>query len=160
MLILKTNNFKSKVYMKNFDPKTSEMQFFLMVRQIRIIGIAIILSMTLIFVAGLFVSGSNINKEYGTLNLAALILCPLLCAGSYFLRKTMIGKVTMANFKKTYLTAIVLPFAMCELGGIVCITTSLFINQNILFALAGLIISLLYVLLNFPRIGDYKDFKE
>jgi hypothetical protein len=146
--------------MKNFDPKTSEMRFFLMVRQIRIIGIAIILSMTLIFIAGFFVSGSYINKEYEALNLITLILCPLLCAGSYFLKKSMLTKVTMSNFTKMYFNATILPFALCELGGIICITTSLFINQNIPYALTGYAVTMVFLLMNFPRIEDYKEFKE
>lgn len=146
--------------MKNFDPKTSEMRFFLMVRQIRIIGIAIILTMTLILIAGIFVSGSYINKEYEALNLITLILCPLLCASSYFLKKSMLKKVTMLNFTKMYFNATILPFALCELGGIICITTSLFINQNIPYALAGYAVTLIFLLMNFPRIEDYREFKE
>ena len=146
--------------MKNFDPKTSEMRFFLMVRQMRIIGIAIILTMTLILIAGIFVSGSNINKDYALYNLVTLIICPILCGGSFFLRKSMPGKVTMKNFTKSYFNSIVLPFAMCELGGILCITTSLFINQNIPYALTGYAVTMIFLLMNFPRIEDYKEFKE
>ena len=142
------------------EPKSTEMQFFLIVRQIRIIGIAIILTISLIFFSGLVVSGSNINKEYSTYNLVTLIICPVLCVCSFFLKNSMLKKVTLANLSKTYFNAIVLPFALCDLGGILCITTSLFINQNIPFAITGYIVTLLYLLMNFPKIEEYSKFSD
>jgi hypothetical protein len=72
----------------------------------------------------------------------------------------MLKKVTLANLSKTYFNAIVLPFALCDLGGILCITTSLFINQNIPFAITGYIVTLLYLLMNFPKIEEYSKFSD
>jgi hypothetical protein len=144
--------------MDKIEPKTSEIQFLVVMRQARIIGIAIIISLSLILLTGLAVSGSYVNPELYTYNLFTLILCPILCISSYSLKKFMLKKVTIENFKKFYFNAIVLPFALCELGGILCITTSLFINQNILYALAGYAISIFYMYINFPKIEDYKGF--
>jgi len=140
------------------EPKTSEIQFLVVVRQIRLIGIAIIITLSLIFFAGLAVSGSYINPAFSTYNLITLIICPLLCIGSYSLKRSMLKKVSIANFAKYYFNAIVLPFALCDLGGIICITTSLFINQNILYAAVGYVVSMLYMFMNFPKIEDYKKF--
>jgi hypothetical protein len=70
----------------------------------------------------------------------------------------MLKKVTLTNFTKYYFNAIVLPYALCDLGSILCVTTSLFINQNIPYALAGYVISMFYMFMNFPKIEDYKRF--
>jgi len=146
--------------MAKLEPKTSEMQFFMIVRQIRIIGIAIILTLALILVSGIFVSYSNVNPGYAIYNLVTLIICPVLCGASYFLRKAMMNRVTLTNFTKSYFNANVLPFALCEMGGIFCITSSLFINQNIPYALTGFVVTLIFMYLDFPRIEDYGNFKE
>jgi hypothetical protein len=144
--------------MDKIEPKTSEIQFLVVVRQIRLIGIAIIITLSMIFFMGLAVSASYVNPALSRYNLVTLILCPLLCIGSYSLKKSMLKKVTLANFTKYYFNAIVLPYALCDLGGILCITTSLFINQNIPYALIGYVISMFYMFMNFPKIEDFKRF--
>jgi len=144
--------------MDKIEPKTSEIQFLVIVRQIRLIGIAIIITLSMIFFMGLAVSGSYVSPALSTYNLVTLILCPLLCIGSYSLKKSMLKKVTLTNFTKYYFNAIVLPYALCDLGGILCITTSLFVNQNIPYALIGYVISMFYMFMNFPKIEDYKRF--
>jgi len=144
--------------MDKIEPKTSEIQFLVIVRQIRLVGIAIIITLSLIFFAGLAVSGSYVNPALSAYNLVTLIICPLLCVGSYSLKRSMLKKVSITNFAKYYFNAIVLPFALCDLGGIICISTSLFINQNIPYALAGYAISMFYMFMNFPKEEDYKGF--
>jgi hypothetical protein len=146
--------------MDKIEPKTSEIQFFVILRQIRLLAIAIILSLSLVFFTGLAVSGSYVNPSLALYNLVTFILCPFFCAGSYFLKKNMLKKVTLSNFTKSYFSAIVLPYALCELGGIICITTSLFMNQNILYAAIGYALTMLYLFFNFPREEDYRSFAE
>ena len=146
--------------MNKIEPKTSQIQFFVILRQIRLLAIAIILTLSLIFFTGLAVSGGNVNPSLSIYNLVTFILCPIFCAGSYLLKKNMLKKVTLLNFTKSYFSAIVLPYALSELGGIICITTSLFMNQNILYAAIGYAITILYLFFNFPREEDYKNFVE
>jgi hypothetical protein len=146
--------------MDKMTPKTPEIQFLMIMRQIRLLGIAIIVTLSLIFFTGLAVSGSYVNPSLGIYNLVTFLLCPFLCVGSFLLKISMLKKVTMANFIKSYFNAIVLPFALSDLGGIICITTSLFVNQNILYAAIGFVITMLYLFLNFPREEDFKRFAE
>jgi hypothetical protein len=146
--------------MDKIEPKTSEIQFFVILRQIRLLAIAIILSLSLVFFTGLAVSGSYVNPSLAIYNLVTFLLCPFFCAGSYLLKKNMLKKVTLSNFTKSYFSAIVLPYALCELGGIICITTNLFMNQNILYASIGYALTMLYLFFNFPREEDYRSFAE
>ena len=57
---------------------------------------------------------------------------------------------------KSYFNAHLVPFAMCDLGGLFCITTNLFVNQNIMYATTGLVVSLAFLIINFPKFNDYE----
>ena len=131
----------------------------MLVRQLKILAFAIIISLFVIFGAGIFVSGNNINPELHYLNLITLIGCSFFCVASLFIRRSMMKKITLENFFTKYFSTQVISYALCEFGGIFCLTTNLFVNQNILFASAGFGITALYVYLNFPKERDFGDFK-
>jgi hypothetical protein len=136
-----------------------EVEMLIVARKIRYLGLVILLGVTLIFVMGLVVSGSNINPSLYYLNVASLIFCLILCAFSIPLKNILMKKVTLGNFESKYFNAYVLPYALCDLGGLLCITTSLFINQNIIFASAGYFAMAAAVIYNFPKFDDHKKFR-
>lgn len=135
---------------------SDEIKFIFVAKKTRILGIAILLGIFLVFFAGLFVSGNNINLQYEYLNRATLILCIILCGFSVYVRKLLLKRVNSKNFINKYFNASVIPFGLCNLGGLLCVMTSLFINQNILFAVIGVLISAIAILINFPKDNDYK----
>ena len=140
--------------MESEKPLKTEIEYDFVTRKIRILGIAIMVGLALIFAMGLFVAANNINKELGFLNHISVIICVFLCFGSFYIKKFMLKKVTKENFIKSYFNAHVVPFALCDFAGLFCITTSLFINFNLIYAAAGLFFSLLYVIANFPQRKD------
>lgn len=136
-----------------------EVEVLIVARKIRYLGLVILLGVSLIFVMGLFVSGSNINPSLLYLNIASFVFCLVLCALSIPLKNILMKKVTPDNFEAKYFNAYVLPYALCDFGGLICITTSLFINQNIVFASAGFLVMAAAVIYNFPKFDDHKKFR-
>lgn len=134
-----------------------EVDMIYIARKTRMLGIAIMLGIVLVFFLGLFVSHYNINEEYAIMNHITLGICILLCTLSYFVRLQLFKNVTYNNFTSKYFTAYIIPFALCDFGGLLCITTSLFINQNIPYAIIGLVFSIAFLILNFPGLEDYKN---
>jgi hypothetical protein len=133
-----------------------EIDILLIARRIRFLGIAIFVGIFLIYILGLFVSGSYINKDLGIFNLMSLIVVAVLCFPTFFIKRIFLKKVNSKNFMKSYFNAHLIPFAMCDLGGLFCITTNLFVNQNIIYATIGLIVSLAFLVINFPKFNDYE----
>ena len=131
-----------------------EVRFLIITRKIKIIGGAIAGGLLMIFLAGLLVAGNNINKDLAMLNLISVILCPILCITSVYIKKARLKKVNRENFNQLYTGIYIVAFAMCDLGGIFCVTTNLFINYNLVYAIFGLLVSVLYILINFPKAGD------
>mgnify|MGYP006908229108 FL=1 len=84
----------------------------------------------MIFLAGLFVAENNVNKDLAMLNLISVIVCPILCISSVYIRKARLKKINRENFKQLYTGVYILAFGMCDLGGIFCVTNNLFINYN------------------------------
>jgi len=136
-----------------------EVEILIIARKIRYLGLVILLGVSLIFVMGLVVSGSNINPALYYLNFATLVFCLALCGFSIFLKNLLMKKVTNEKFETQYFNAHVLPYALCDLGGLLCITTSLFVNQNIIFAAAGYFAMTAAVIYNFPKFDDHKKFR-
>lgn len=134
-----------------------EVRFLILTRKIKIIGGAIAGGLVMIFLAGLFVAENNIDKDLALLNLTSVILCPILCITSVYIRKARLKKVNRENFNQLYTGVYIVAFAMCDLGGIFCITTNLFINYNLIYAIFGLLVSVLYILINFPKTGDLNN---
>ena len=137
-----------------------EVELLIVARKIRLLGLVILLGASIIFVMGLVVSGSNKNPTLYYLNVISFIFCITLCGYSVPLKNLLIKKVTLDNFESKYFKAYVLPYALCELGGILCITTSLFVNQDIIFASAGYFSMAAAVIYNFPKFDDHKKFRE
>jgi len=133
-----------------------EIDIVLIARRTRFLGIAILIGVFLVFFMGLFVASTNVNKDYEILNHITFVFCVLTCAFSVFLKKKMFSKVNAKNYMSQYFNAHVLPFGLCDLGGLICITTSLFINVNFIYAIAGFTVTAIAMILNFPGAEDYK----
>lgn len=151
----------------------AELDMLFVARKTRFLGIAILVGIFLVYTLGLFVSDSNINTELEYMNLITFIFCLTLCAVSVFLKKKLTdkvfsdynsripqyddsGKTDREKFAARYFNAHILPFGLCDLGGLICITTSLFVNQNIYFASAGFLVTILSMIYNFPKDNDYQ----
>lgn len=131
-----------------------EMRFVVVSRKIKVLGIAIMIGLVVIYLLGVFVSGSNINKDLAVLNLVSLCLCSVLSISSVYVRKAFLKKVTAENFVSKYFTAHIFAFFLCDAGGLFCITTNLFVNQNVIYASFGTLIAILYIYINFPKQED------
>ncbi|MDD5362659.1 MAG: hypothetical protein PHN88_11040 [Ignavibacteria bacterium] len=132
-----------------------EIDVLYMARKTRFLGIAILLGVFLVFVFGILVSKDNINKDLEYINYFSFIFCVALCASSVFLKKKLFQKVTLQNAATQYLNSHVLPFGLCDLGGLICIMSNLFINQNLVLAAAGFLITAAAIVFNFPKDDDY-----
>jgi hypothetical protein len=133
-----------------------EIDIVLIARRTRFLGIAILIGVFLVFFMGLFVASANINKDYEILNHITFVFCLITCTFSVFLKRNMFSKINAENYMSQYFNAHVLPFGLCDLGGLICITTSLFINVNFIYAIAGFTITAVAMTLNFPGAEDYK----
>ena len=133
-----------------------EVEFIVIQRKVRIIGIAILLGIVMAYIFALFVSGDNINPEMTILNLISLIFCFVICLSSFYARRFFLKAIDSNNFSNKYFTAYIITFALCDAGGLLCIIINLVLNQNIVYATTGLIISVFCVLINFPRKEDLR----
>ena len=134
-----------------------KIDILLIARRIRFLGIAIGTGIILIYSLGLFVSGNYINNELFHYNILSLVLTAVLCFPSFFIKKFLFKKINSKNFATAYFNAHIVPFALCDLGGLFCITTNLFVNQNIIYATAGLAVALFFLIINFPEFNDYDN---
>lgn len=133
-----------------------EVEFIVVQRKVRIIGIAILMGIIMVYLFALFVPVDNMNPEVATLNLFSLICCFAICLSSFYVKKFFLQTVDSKNFSNKYFTAYIITFALCDAGGLVGIIFNLVVNQNIVYATTGLIISVFCLLINFPRKGDMK----
>ena len=133
-----------------------EVEFIVVQRKVRIIGIAILLGIIMAYIFALFVSGENINPEMAILNLFSLMFCFLICLSSFYVRRFFLKTIDSNNFSNRYFTAYIITFALCDAGGLACIIINLVLNQNIVYATTGLIISVFCLLMNFPRKDDMR----
>ncbi|MFA5011637.1 MAG: hypothetical protein WC644_06745 [Ignavibacteria bacterium] len=133
-----------------------EVEILIVARKIRFLGLIILFGVFLIFASGIFVSSTNINPHLEYLNISTFVFCLACCGFSVLLKKLLLKKVTNEKFEASYFNAHVLPFALCDLGGLLCITTSLFVNQNLIYASAGFLVMIGAVIYNFPRFDDHK----
>lgn len=131
-----------------------EVKFSVVSRRIKVLGVAIMIGVFVIYLAGLFVTSSYVNKDLAILNLVSLVACTFLCIISIYIKKFMLKKVNSKNFVNKYFTAHIVPFAICDAGGLFSITTNLFINSNIPYATVSIVITLVYLFINFPKIED------
>ena len=145
--------------MENKSTLVKEVDIVFMARRIRILGIAILLGILLVYGAGLLVSANYINTELSGFNIISFIFCCAFCFSSYFLKKSLLKNLNDKNFMSKYFNAHLIPFAMCDLGGLFCIATNLFVNQNLIYASAGFVLAVAFMILNFPKKDDYLKLK-
>ena len=139
---------------QNNEHETSivkEVELIVTNRKIKIIGIAIILGLIIIYTFALFVPVENIYPDMVMFNYISLIACFILCFTSVNVRKILLKRMNSESFSEKYSSAYILSFAQCDLGGLLCIITNLIINQNLTFATTGLLLSVFFILINFPR---------
>ncbi|MFA5403817.1 MAG: hypothetical protein WC358_02670 [Ignavibacteria bacterium] len=145
--------------MENKDNTVNKVDIVFMMRKIGILGIAILLGIIIVYGMGLIVPGSYINEELAIFNLISLIVCGIFCVPSFYVKKFFLSTLNEKNFLKVYFNAHLIPFAMCDLGGLFCVVTNLFVNQNTIYATSGFILAVLFMIINFPRSDDYIKLK-
>ena len=145
------------------DSKTSlklQIDFVFIAKRIKILTVGIIVSIVFVFAMGLFVSYTNIRPEMYNLNILSIIICFVVGAAGLPIKKIMIKKVTPENFLNLYFNIHVVPLLLCDLGGLLCVSTNLFVNQNIFLAIGGVVISTIYIMLVFPYKKDLQYIME
>lgn len=146
--------------MENKSSLVREVDLVFMARRIRILGIAILLGVVLVYGMGLFVSANYINEELAVFNIVSFIFCCIFCFPSFFLKKLLLKNLNDKNFLNKYFNAHMIAFALCDLGGMFCVATNLFVNQNLIYATAGFLVAVVSIILNFPRSDDYSKLES
>jgi|WetSurMetagenome_2_1015567.scaffolds.fasta_scaffold32116_3 hypothetical protein len=157
MLIL--NTYKTNSNMENKGDLVKEVDIVFMARRIRILGIAILLGIFIVYGFGLSVAGNCINEDLSDFNLISFVICCIFCVPSFYAKKVLLKNLNDKNFTSKYFNAHLLPFAMCDLGGLFCIATNLFVNHNLIYATAGFLLTVFFIILNFPRSDDCAKLK-
>lgn len=169
MLIWNTNNFINFInFNLSKDPRNSllvkQVEFVIVVRRTKILGIAITLGIVIIYLAGIFVADSYFIKDFETVNLLSLIQIIFLIPISFYIRKNLLKSTNISNFTTKYFNAHIIPFMIVDFSALFCITTNLFVNGNILYASIGAVFSAISMIMLFPKEEDFeeikKDFKE
>jgi len=137
-----------------------QIDFVIVVNRIRILGIAITIGLVLIFFLGLFVSGYNKIENFEIVNLSSFLILILSVAAAFFVRNLILKKVNLSNILTTFFNAHVIPFAILDFGALFCISTNLFVNENLFYAFAGIIISVACMLLMLPKEKDFEKIKD
>lgn len=142
------NEFKSEIPMK------IQIEFAFVSKRIRILAIAILAGIVIIFAAGIITSSMNVYPIKEFYNLIAVIISTVLCILSFPVKRIMLKRVTEKKFMPSYFNASIIPLALCDVGGLFGIVTNLFISVNIVYASACLFISVLFIFLVFPNSKD------
>lgn len=145
--------------MENKGNLVKEVDIVFIARKIRLLGIAILIGIAMVYGMGLIVSGSYINEELAMFNILSFIVCCVFCVPSIFIKKIMLKNFGGENFRNKYFNAHMIPFALCDMGGLFCVATNLFVNQNLVYATAGFLVTVSFLILNFPRSDDYIKLK-
>ncbi len=156
MLILSINNLVKRRIMAEKSEMVKQIDFIIISRRIKLLGYVIIAGLSLVYIVGMLVSGSNVNPEKSFLNTPITIAGIVLCTGSLYIRKNMLKKVNKDNFINAYFNAHIAAFILCDMGALLSVTTNLFINADLVMASVGVGIGLLYMWINFPREEDIK----
>ncbi len=138
------------------EPLSTKLQIELnfVLRRLRILTVAIVLGILVIYFIGLFSPAYNITENFLYIKFISLFICILVCVLSNPLKKFLLKRVKEKNFMASYFNAIVFPMALCDFGGLFCIVTNLFLTKDILFSTVGCVVSLLYIYINFPSKKD------
>lgn len=147
---------------KSEIPLKIQVEFAFVSKKIRILAIAILVGIVIIFSAGVFTANMSVFPIKENYNLIAVSICAVLCILSYPVKRLLLKRVTEKKFMPSYFNALIIPLALCDVGGLFGIATNLFISVNVVYAVACLFISILYIYLVFPRIKDleYIDFEK
>lgn len=137
-----------------------QVSFVIVVRRIKILGIAITVGMIAIYGMGLLVVNNNVKENFEIENLLTLILLILSIPFTLFLNKLLLKKVNMSNFQNTLFNAHVIPFAVLDFAALFCITTNLFVNGNVLYASIAVIISVAGMIMIFPKEEYFEILKQ
>ena len=140
-------------------PLKLEVEYAFVTRRIRILAIAIILGFIIVFVLGLFTPVEILSPDLNYLSYVSVILCAVLCVSSFYIKKLMLKNLKADNFLNSYFNIHAIPFAVCDLGGLLCIATNLFINRNLIYASGGLLIGVLYIIINMPKKTEIESLK-
>lgn len=145
--------------MSNDSQLVKQVTFIIVVRRIKLLGIAITVGLVAIYGMGLIVANSNVKENFEIVNLLTLAILILTVPLSILIRNLLLKKVNMSNFQTTYFNAHIIPFAVMDFAALFCITTNLFVNGNILYASIGVVISVLGMTLNFPKEEYFEKLK-
>lgn len=137
-----------------------QVDFVIAVRRIKTLGIAIVAGVVIIYLAGLLVAGSNVKENFEVVNLASVLLLIILIPVSILIKNMLLKKITLSEILTAYFNAYVIPLAILDFGALFCITTNLFVNGNILYATIGVVLSLVAMLLNFPKDEDFEKIRS
>lgn len=137
-----------------------QIDFVIVVNRIRILGIAITIGLVVIFLLGLFVSGYNRKENFEIINLSSLILLIVMTILAFYIRNLILKKVNLSNLLTTFFNAYIIPFALLDFGALFCISTNLFVNENIFYATAGVIIAVAGMLVMLPKEEYFEKIRE
>ncbi|HMS63666.1 MAG TPA: hypothetical protein PKD83_00270 [Ignavibacteria bacterium] len=137
-----------------------QIEFIVVSRRIKLLGITISVGLVVIYLAGLFVANSNFKENFEIVNISTLLLLVMIFFLTFAIKKIMLRKVNLSNFSYTYFNAHVIPYAVLDFGALFCLTTNLFVNGNILYASIAIVISLTGMLMNFPDEEYFEILKE
>ncbi len=146
--------------MENKGNLVKEIDIVYISRRVRILGIAIIIGLLFVYGMGLLVSENYINEELAMFNILSFIICCLFCISSVLLKNFFMKGINEKNFRNKYFNAHIISFAMCDFGGLFCLVTNLFVNQNVIYATAGFLVAVFIMILNFPKRDDYSKLKS
>ncbi len=146
--------------MENKTPLKLQIDFVFVSKRIKILAIGIIISIIFVFAMGLTVSYANIRPDRYNLNILSIVVCLVVGAVSLPIKKLMVRKATPVNFLSAYFNAHIIPLLLCDLGGLLCVSTNLFVNQNIILAAGGVVITVLYIILIFPYKKDLNNIRQ
>ncbi|MEP7145844.1 MAG: hypothetical protein ABI792_02410 [bacterium] len=146
--------------MSEDSPMVRQISFIIVVRRIKIMGIAITVGMIAIYLFGLLVAKNNIKENFEVVNLLALVFLVMTIPAALYLRRSMFKKVNLQNFQSNYFNAHVIPFAIIDFASLFCITTNLFVNANILYASIGLVLSVAGMIICFPNEEDFEKIRS
>ncbi|MCX7832583.1 MAG: hypothetical protein N2490_00005, partial [Ignavibacteria bacterium] len=118
-----------------------QVEFNFVSRRLRILTIAIILGIIIIYIIGIF-SPEHLNSDNPKsslhnlfpIKIISLVLCIITCVLSFPLKNYLLKKVKEKNFLATYFNAVILPMALCDFGGLFCIVTNSFLLKDIIFS--------------------------
>ncbi|MBN1633118.1 MAG: hypothetical protein JW917_03015 [Ignavibacteria bacterium] len=142
-------NYKSEI------PLKIQIEFEFVSKRIRILAIAIIAGIVIIFAAGLFTAKMSIYPIKEIYNIFAVIISLGLCILSYPVKRIMLKRrIDEKKFMPFYFNALIIPLALCDVGGLFGIVTNFFISVNIIYAIVCFVISVFCIYLVFPRMKD------